>query len=108
MVFLFAQKLFAQERDTANNFTIKGALVGAYSGILYLAYTDSQNNYVLDSTILKNGNFKFTRHVSAKTVAWFKAKTKFRFKEDMLADSLRTMLSPGQTITALLYSEDVE
>lgn len=108
VIFMIAQKAFTQSNDTTNNFTVNGTLVGSYAGVLYLAYTDAKYNYVLDSTILKDGNFKFTGYASGKVVAWFKAKTKFRFKEDTVVDSLKTILLPGQTITTLLYSEDVK
>lgn len=108
VILLITQKALTQNNDTTNNFIIKGKLVGTYSGELYLAYIDAKNNYVLDSTILKDGNFKFTGYTSKKLVAWFKAKTKFRLKEDLVVDSLRTILLPNQTITALLYSEDVK
>ena len=51
-------------------FTLKGKITGPHKGFIKLYYTDKNGNWVIDSTGITNGAFKFTGIISEPTRAY--------------------------------------
>lgn len=63
--------VYAQSVTTNHSFFLKGKIDGKDSGFVYLTYADSNQNSIVDSVELRNGEFSFTGFITEPTYAYF-------------------------------------
>jgi thiol-disulfide isomerase/thioredoxin len=72
LLFAAINNLHAQKKDT--RFQLKGKLAGQSDGIVYLHYSDMDDKYVRDSSVVTNGDFSFTGSIMTPTRAYVELK----------------------------------
>ena len=72
LLFAAVNNLHAQKEDS--RFQLKGKLAGQSDGIVYLHYSDMDNKYVKDSSVVTNGDFSFTGIIMTPTRAYVELK----------------------------------
>lgn len=83
MLLLVGAYLPASSQSKINEtFDLKGKVTNQQTGIIYLRYTDKTGNYIVDSTMLQNGNFNFHGKIDEPTKASFSGKTKSLAMDD--------------------------
>jgi len=95
----------AQLERSSKVFNIEGKILGESGKILYLSYCDSLNRYRTDSTKIHDGDFKFSGTLTKETNAYIKSNVRFKYGPNLLTDSLRLVLVPGKSISAIVYTE---
>jgi thiol-disulfide isomerase/thioredoxin len=65
--FLMLLFLSVTAISQGSNFVLKGKIDGLYTGMMYLNYRDVNSKNVLDSTVVKNGDFNFKGNIAEPT-----------------------------------------
>lgn len=78
----------------AQQFSIKGKIIGQKTGILTLSYTGSDGSYTLDSAVIKDGLFEFKGALNEPVMAFFSGEVKSRSMDDPNAATF--FIEPGQ------------
>lgn len=61
----------ALAQKVQEKFTLNGKLAGKKEGSLYLRYSDKDDKDILDSSLIRNGNFSFYGSITEPTIAGF-------------------------------------
>lgn len=64
----------AHAQQPAGRFVLNGKYTGLAGDVLYLNYTNAQNERIKDSCLIKEGAFSFTGSIAEPTLAWLQLK----------------------------------
>lgn len=78
LLVFFENKGYSQTIDKTNRFFIKGKIIGRDTGMIVLWYNDKDNKVCIDTTILRNGRFRFsgTANRVCEALLWVDPKMK--------------------------------
>jgi hypothetical protein len=83
----------------AQQFNLKGKIIGQDSGYLHINYHDKYDKNINDSCAIKNGSFEFKGAVSHPTNAYFEGAVKSRSIDDL--NAVIFFLEPGDMTISL-------
>jgi hypothetical protein len=67
-IFLFTALTAGAQRKPASEFILNGKLKGQDNGLMYLYYSNNNNERVKDSAAISNGQFSFRGKINEPTM----------------------------------------
>ena len=88
LFFSFYINVSAQTKPKNDHFIFKGEIVGQEKGYVALEYINKEGKRVMDSCMLKNGNFYFEGNINEPTLAILKGDVKSIADDDINSTSI--------------------
>jgi len=100
-ILLMTTLIVTHSQSTKNRFILKGKLQGQDAGLMYLYYSDQENNRVKDSCLINKGSFVFQGNILEPTMAYIIMREEKRTE----LNSTNFFLEPGEMSVSLKFND---